>query len=76
VKLHRNWNAVAKGVLRAEMSRRQVKSADLAEMLSSIGVEDSPKNVANKIARGTFSAAFLLQCLAAMEVQNLHLGED
>lgn len=72
----RDWNGYAKGVLRAEMIRRQIKSADLVELLAKIGVEDNEKNVGNKIARGTFSAAFFLQCLAAMEVKNLHLGED
>lgn len=72
----RDWNGHAKGVLRAEMIRRQIKSADLVELLAKIGVEDNEKNVGNKIARGTFSAAFFLQCLAAMEVRNLHLGED
>lgn len=71
----RDWNAYAKGVLRAEMARRQIKSADLVRLLEALGIEDNEKNVGNKIARGTFSAAFFLQCLAAMGVQNLHLGE-
>lgn len=72
----RDWNSHAKGVLRAEMARRQIKSADLVDLLAKIGIEDNGKNVGNKIARGTFSAAFFLQCLTAMEVRNLHLGED
>ena len=71
----RDWNAYAKGVLRAEMARRQIKSADLARLLGEIGIEDNERNVGNKIARGTFSAAFFLQCLAAMGVSNLHLDE-
>lgn len=71
----RDWNAYAKGVLRAEMARRQIKSADLVQLLKEIGIEDNDRNVGNKIARGTFSAAFFLQCLAAMKVSNLHLDE-
>lgn len=71
----RDWNAYAKGVLRAEMARRQIKSADLVRLLGEIGVEDNDRNVGNKIARGTFSAAFFLQCLVAMKVSNLHLDE-
>lgn len=71
----KDWNAHAKGVLRAEMARRQIKSADLVRLLEALGIEDNEKNVGNKIARGTFSAAFFLQCLTAMGVQNLHLGE-
>ncbi len=71
-----DWNAQAKGLLRSEMARRQLKSADLVELLATVGVEDNERNVANKIARGTFSAAFFLQCLAAMKIRNLRLGED
>lgn len=65
-----------KGVLRAEMVRRQIKSADLVRLLAAIGIEENGRNLGNKIARGTFSAAFLLHCLAAMEVRTLHLGES
>lgn len=74
--MERDWNSYAKGVLQAEMARRGMKTPDLVKLLADVGVEDNPRNVANKIARGTFSAAFLFQCLAAMEVRNLHLGED
>lgn len=71
----RDWNAYAKGVLRAEMARRQITAADLARLLVEIGIQDNDKNVGNKIARGTFSAAFFLQCLAVMKVSTLHLDE-
>lgn len=71
----RDWNAHAKAVLRAEMTRRQIRSADLADLLAELGIEENKRNLGNKIARGTFSAAFFLQCLAAMKAQNLHLGE-
>lgn len=71
----RDWNAHAKAVLRSEMARRQVRSADLAKLLAEIGIQENERNLGNKIARGTFSAAFFLQCLAAMKVQNLHLDE-
>jgi len=73
--MERDWNRYAKGVLQAEMARAQIKAPELARRLEELGVEDNARNVANKIARGSFSAAFFLQCLAAMEVRNLHLGE-
>ncbi|KLE31205.1 hypothetical protein AAW01_12675 [Aurantiacibacter gangjinensis] len=72
----RDWNSYAKSVLKAEMARRQVNAPELVQKLEELGIEDNARNVANKIARGSFSAAFLFQCLAAMEVKNLHLGED
>ncbi|WP_352556531.1 DUF6471 domain-containing protein [Mesorhizobium caraganae] len=31
-------------------------------------------NVRNKLSRGKFTAAFLLQCLSAIGSQTLHLG--
>ena len=71
----RDWNVHAKAVLRSEMARRQVTAADLARLLGELDVQENERNLGNKIARGTFSAAFFLQCLAAMKVQNLHLGE-
>ena len=71
----RDWNAYAKAILRFEMTRRQITAAELARLLGEIGIEDNERNVGNKIARGTFSAAFFLQCLAAMKVSNLHLDE-
>lgn len=40
----------------------------LTERLAAIGVEMSAGGVANKISRGGFSAAFLFQCLEALEV--------
>lgn len=71
-----DWNTFAKTVLRSEMSRRKVTAADLSELLANIGIEEDPRNLGNKISRGTFSAAFLFQCLTAMKVQNLHIGES
>jgi hypothetical protein len=41
-----------------------------------IGVKDTEKNVINKIARGGFTAAFFLQCMEAIGVQNIHLNGD
>ena len=57
------------------MARRQITAAELTRQLHEIGIEDNERNIGNKIARGSFSAAFFLQCLAAMKVQNLHLDE-
>lgn len=68
-----NWNDQAKGILKAEMARRNMRAPALAEALAAIGVEERADNLKNKIARGQFSAAFLLQCLAAMEVKTIHL---
>lgn len=58
----------AKGLIRDAMRARGVTLEDLTRRLSNIGVNMSKGGVANKISRGGFSAAFLLQCMDALDV--------
>jgi Domain of unknown function (DUF6471) len=69
------WSEDAKRLLRAEMTRRGVTYDDLSERLTAIGVRDTAVNLRNKVARGRFSAVFLIQCLAAMGVPALRLED-
>lgn len=39
----------------------------------SIGVDEKEANMRNERSRGKLTAAFLLQCLTAIEVSSLHL---
>jgi hypothetical protein len=68
-----DWPAYAKGVLRAEMLRRGMSYADLVKALHEMGVSETEANLRNKVSRGSFTAAFLFQCLNAMGVKTLHL---
>ena len=63
----------AKNVLKGELKRKGVTYALLAEKLESIGVHETERNLNNKISRGGFSAAFLIQCLDVLGVQDLRL---
>ena len=63
----------AKNLLKAELKRRGVTYAGLAEKLAGIGVSENERNLNNKISRGGFTAAFLLQCLQAVGVTDLRL---
>ena len=56
----------AKGILRAEIKRRNLNYDQLAAKLSEMGVEDTAKNISNKIARGAFTAGFFVMCLEAI----------
>ena len=76
MKTTRDWQAQAKGIIRGELKRRNLSYADLAERLTAIGVKETERNVNNKIARGGFTAAFFLQCMEAIGVQNIHLNGD
>lgn len=64
----------AKNLLKAELKRRGVTYAGLAEKLAGIGVSENERNLNNKISRGGFTAAFLLQCLTAIGVSDVRVG--
>lgn len=49
--------------------------AQLATELARIGVQETERNLNNKISRGGFTAAFLLQCLTAIGAQSLRLED-
>lgn len=70
------WVNRAKGVLRAEMTRRGITYDQLSGRLANIGVKDTAVNLRNKVARGGFSAAFFLQCLAAIGCHTIRLDDD
>lgn len=63
----------AKNLLKAELKRKGVTYAQLAEKLGEIGITENERNLNNKISRGGFSAAFLMQCLAAIGVSDVRL---
>jgi hypothetical protein len=71
----RDWRAEVKGLLKAELKRRDLSYADLADKLATIGINDNERNISNKISRGTFSATFFVQCMAAMGVKTIHIDE-
>jgi hypothetical protein len=73
--MDRDWVAYTKGLLRAEMTRRQITYKGLVEKLAAIGVTETEANLRNKISRGGFTAAFLVQCMAAMGVTTLRLDD-
>ena len=63
----------AKNLLKGELKRRGITYAQLAEKLAQIGVTENERNLNNKISRGGFTAAFLLQCLEAIGASDLRL---
>lgn len=63
----------AKNLLKGELKRRGVSYAKLVDLLAPLGVHETERNLANKLSRGGFSAAFMLQCLTAVGASSLHL---
>ena len=67
-----DWEAQVKGLLKAEL-KRGVTYAQLVEKLAAISVVDSEPNIRNKLARGKFTAVFLIQCLEAIGANSIRL---
>lgn len=63
-----DWEAKAANILKAELKRQGVTYAQLAELIG-----DKEPNVRNKLSRGKFSAAFLIQSLEAIGQTELRL---
>ncbi len=68
-----DWEAKARGLLRAEMAKHGLTYSQLVEKLKAVDVSEDERNLRNKVSRGKFTAAFLLQCLSAMETRTVHL---
>ena len=62
----KQWEDKVKGILKAELTRRNVTYKELVEKLAAIGITETSENIANKISRGKFTAVFLVQCLDAI----------
>ena len=68
------WNAKARGLLKAELKRREIGYVQLAERLSALGLNETQASIANKISRGSFTAAFLLQCMDVIGCQKIDIS--
>lgn len=66
-----DWEMMAANLLKAELKRKGVTYAQTVEKLREIGVDEKEVNLRNKLSRGKFTAAFLLQCLSAIGVDTL-----
>lgn len=58
-----------------KLKRQNVGYRQLAGKLSAQGSRETERNIANKISRGGFTAAFFLQCLVAIGCMNLRLED-
>ena len=72
--INQEYEERAKNLLKGELKKRGVTYADRAALLGDkLGVHETDRNLNNKISRGGFSAAFLLQCLSAIGCWSLQL---
>ena len=76
MKTEADWTHQAKGLLKGELKRRNVGYQALSESPRTMGVNETPENIANKISRGKFPAVFFLQCMEAIGVKTIHLDVE
>ncbi|GJE45612.1 DUF6471 domain-containing protein [Methylobacterium soli] len=60
------WDARVKGILKAELKRKGITYAQLVDKLAAFGVKETEPNIRNKLARGKFTAVFMIQILTAI----------
>jgi hypothetical protein len=74
--LTQEYEEKAKNLLKGELKRRGVTYAQLVEKLGVLGIQETERNLANKISRGGFTGAFLIQCLDAIGCRSLQLSDS
>lgn len=67
------YEARSARLLKAALKAEGITYKELVIKLDAIGVHEKEVNIRNKLARGKFSAAFMLQCLEAIGVSKLRL---
>lgn len=72
----KEWQDRVKGILKAELKRRNVSYKQLSERLAEMGIHESERNINNKISRGGFTAVFLVQCLEAVGAKSIRVSDE
>lgn len=72
--IDKDWNEQTTIILKAHLIQKKMRYHDLAIALREIGIEENQNTIATKLSRGTFSFAFFLQCMHALEVNKIDLN--
>lgn len=70
-----NWQNEARRLLRAQMALKDMGVKELAKALERVGYDEPAKALSNRINRGTFSFAFFLQCMWALDIDIVQVRE-
>jgi hypothetical protein len=71
----KEWGDRARRFLKAELKRANIGYRELADRLNKHGLQETEVTVTGKLARGAFSAAFLLACLSVLELEGVTLSD-
>lgn len=75
-KSEKEWTDMCRALLRVHMTLTGTTAVTLSEALLKLGIEEKPESIRYKIWYGRYSAVFMLQCLRAMNVDQLVLPTD
>ena len=68
-----DWNSKAANLIKAELKLAGIGYEELVLRLAEIGVQETYKGIASKINRGTFSFVFFMQCMNAINLNEIRL---
>jgi hypothetical protein len=71
----KEWGGRASRFLKAELKRAGISYKELAGRLNRHGMQETETSITGKLARGTFSATFLLACLTVLELEGISLDQ-
>lgn len=74
-KTEEEWAARASAFLKAELKKAEMTYAELAKRMKKHGFSETEASITNKLKRGTFSATFMLACIAALELEGIILDD-
>jgi Domain of unknown function (DUF6471) len=74
--LNQEFENRAKNLLKAELKRQGITYSDLAKRLTDMGLQENERNLTNKISRGSFTTAFFLMCMDAINITSLQLPRE
>jgi hypothetical protein len=75
-KTEEEWAEKLRAYLKGELKKADIGYVELAKRLKKHGFkEETEASITNKLKRGTFSAIFLLACLAALEADGIRLED-
>ena len=75
-KSDKEWADRTARYVKAQLKRHDITYDELAERLKPLGYEgETRSSIANKLARGTFPAPFLLAAMAAMEEGSIKIED-
>ncbi|MBF0218862.1 MAG: hypothetical protein HQL49_04955 [Gammaproteobacteria bacterium] len=65
------WASVSCRLLKSALKLKGVSYRELSARLARLGIDESESNLSNKINRGRFSAAFMLQVFHAIGMKHI-----